>query len=238
MPSQCKWQDQGRERTGGGRSRADGMTRYRRGMLDLRQLRAEPDTVKAAVARRGEPTAPLDQVIIHDERRRAVVSEADELRAEVKRISAEVGALHRAGRAGEADELRVRSRELGAPRRRAGRGGRAALGVDPPDPAVRAQHARRGLPRRVGTRRQRRRVQRSTTTPAPMASISGRRTGSWARSSASSISTGRCACRERCSPCTAGWGPGWCGASSNTGLTATGTCTRRSGRPPWSEPRP
>ena len=90
------------------------MSRYRQGMLDLRQLRAEPDTVKAAVARRGEPIAPLDQVIVHDERRRATVSEADELRAEVKRISADVGALHRAGRAGEADGLRARSRELGA----------------------------------------------------------------------------------------------------------------------------
>ena len=90
------------------------MSRYRQGMLDLRQLRAEPDTVKAAVARRGEPIAPLDQVIVHDERRRATVSEADELRAEVKRISAEVGALHRDGRAGEAEGLRARSRELGA----------------------------------------------------------------------------------------------------------------------------
>ena len=100
--------------TGGGRSPACSMSRYRRGMLNLRQLRAEPDTVKAAVARRGEPIAPLDQVIAHDERRRATVSEADELRAEVKRISAEVGALHRAGRAGEAEGLRARSRELGA----------------------------------------------------------------------------------------------------------------------------
>ena len=83
-------------------------------MLDLRLLRADPDTVKAAVARRGEPTAPLDQVVVHDERRRAVVVEADGLRSEVKRISAEVGALHRDGRADEADELRARSRELGA----------------------------------------------------------------------------------------------------------------------------
>ena len=83
------------------------------GVLDLRRLRAEPDTVKAAVARRGEPTAPLDQVLVHDERRRAVVSEADELRGEVKRISAEVGALHRDGRTDEAEDLRARSRELG-----------------------------------------------------------------------------------------------------------------------------
>ena len=83
-------------------------------MLDLRRLRAEPDAVKAAVARRGEPTAPLDEVIAYDERRRAVVSEADELRGEVKRISAEVGALHRDGRSGEAEKLRARSRELGS----------------------------------------------------------------------------------------------------------------------------
>ena len=82
-------------------------------MLDLRRLRADPDTVKAAVARRGEPTAPLDQVVAHDARRRSVVGEADELRSEVKRISAEVGALFRDGRAGEAEELRARSRELG-----------------------------------------------------------------------------------------------------------------------------
>ena len=83
-------------------------------VLDLRRLRSEPEALKAAVARRREPTEPLDQVIVHDERRRAVVSEADGLRAEVKRISAEVGALHRDGRAGDADELRTRSRELGA----------------------------------------------------------------------------------------------------------------------------
>ena len=83
-------------------------------MLDIRHLRADPDAVKAAVARRGEPTQPLDEVLAHDERHRAVSREADELRAEVKRISAEVGSLHRDGRADEADGLRGRSRELGS----------------------------------------------------------------------------------------------------------------------------
>ena len=82
-------------------------------MLDIRHLRADPDAVKAAVARRGEPTQPLDEVLGHDERHRAVSREADELRAEVKRISAEVGSMHRDGRADDADELRARSRELG-----------------------------------------------------------------------------------------------------------------------------
>ena len=74
---------------------------------------ADADTVKAAVARRGEPTAPLDEVVAHDKRRRSLISQADELRAEVKRISASVGALFRDGRADEAEELRARSRELG-----------------------------------------------------------------------------------------------------------------------------
>ena len=82
-------------------------------MLDLRLLRAEPEAVKDAVARRGEMTQPLDDVIAHDERHRAVSREADELRAEVKRLSAEVGSLHREGRGDEAEDLRARSRELG-----------------------------------------------------------------------------------------------------------------------------
>ena len=83
-------------------------------MLDLRQLRSEPDAVKAAVARRGEPTGPLDEVVAHDQRRRALVTEADEFRSEVKRVSAQVGVMHRDGRAAEAEGLKARSRELGA----------------------------------------------------------------------------------------------------------------------------
>ena len=70
--------------------------------------------MKAAVARRGEPVSPLDEVLVHDEKRRAVMQEADQLRAEVKAVSAQVGELHRAGRGDEADELRARSRELSA----------------------------------------------------------------------------------------------------------------------------
>ena len=83
-------------------------------MLDIRQLRAEPEAVKAAAARRGEDPALLDEVIALDERQRVAGRRADELRAEVKRISKEVGALHSAGRGDEAADLRDRSRELGA----------------------------------------------------------------------------------------------------------------------------
>lgn len=82
-------------------------------MLDIRRLRAEPDAVKAAAARRGEDPGLLDEVIALDERQRAAGRRADELRAEVKRISKEVGALHSAGQGDEAAGLRDRSRELG-----------------------------------------------------------------------------------------------------------------------------
>ena len=54
-------------------------------MLDIRRLRAEPDAVKAAAARRGEDPGLLDEVIALDERRRAAGRRADELRAEVSR---------------------------------------------------------------------------------------------------------------------------------------------------------
>ena len=83
-------------------------------MINLRRLRAEPDAVKAALARRGEPTSPLDEMIAHDRRHRALRRQADEMRAEINHISASVGALHRQGRGDETGELRARSRELGA----------------------------------------------------------------------------------------------------------------------------
>ncbi len=70
--------------------------------------------VKAALARRGEPVGPLDEVAGHDRRHRELTHQADELRAEIKQISADVGALHRDGRAEEAADLQARSRELGA----------------------------------------------------------------------------------------------------------------------------
>lgn len=72
-------------------SRLKGVTS---GVLDIQRLRAEPEAVKATAARWGEDPGLLDEVIALDERQRAAGRRADELRAEVKRISREVGALH------------------------------------------------------------------------------------------------------------------------------------------------
>jgi seryl-tRNA synthetase len=82
-------------------------------MIDLRRLRTEPDAVRAALARRGGDLAPLDVVISLDERQRAVARQRDELRNKVKTISAEVGKLHRDGRADAAAALQAESRALG-----------------------------------------------------------------------------------------------------------------------------
>lgn len=82
-------------------------------MLDLRALRRDPDRFRRGLARRGEDTAPLDEVLELDEERRSLGTRRDELRAEVKTLSRTIGGLHRDGRDDEAVELREQSRRLG-----------------------------------------------------------------------------------------------------------------------------
>lgn len=82
-------------------------------MLDIRRIRTEPDAVKAALARRGIDTSELDGVVALDAQQREVAVRRDELRSEIKRLSKEVGLLHRDGKADEAAELQARSRDLG-----------------------------------------------------------------------------------------------------------------------------
>lgn len=82
-------------------------------MLDIRRIRTEFDLVKAAIARRGESTAPLDEVYELDRRQRELADERDQLRREIGVLSKQVGQLHREGRKDEAAELQDRSRKLG-----------------------------------------------------------------------------------------------------------------------------
>jgi seryl-tRNA synthetase len=82
-------------------------------MLDIRRIRTDLETVRAGLARRGPVPASLDAIAQLDAERLERERERDELRAEVNRLSKEVGALHRDGRPAEADELKRRSRELG-----------------------------------------------------------------------------------------------------------------------------
>ena len=49
-------------------------------MLDLREIRDDPEPARAALRRRGFDTAVLDEALELDERRRATLHELEELR--------------------------------------------------------------------------------------------------------------------------------------------------------------
>lgn len=82
-------------------------------MLDIKLIRADPEAVKTAVARRGESASSIDEIVELDTRMRALGTERDGIRAEVKQISKQVGALHKEGKGDEAEALQAKSRELG-----------------------------------------------------------------------------------------------------------------------------
>jgi seryl-tRNA synthetase len=81
-------------------------------MLDIRRLRAEPDAVKDALAKRGPGLGALvDQVLAHDERRREALGVVNDLKAERNASSKQIGELKRSG--GDAEELVRAMREVG-----------------------------------------------------------------------------------------------------------------------------
>ena len=82
-------------------------------MIDLAQLRREPDVVKAALARRGVSTSTMDEIIALDAQHRVLLQEAERLRAEVKDLSRQVGEARRVKDAEVADALTLESRALG-----------------------------------------------------------------------------------------------------------------------------
>jgi seryl-tRNA synthetase len=82
-------------------------------MIDLAQLRREPEFVKAALGRRGVSGDVMDEIISLDVEHRRLLQEAEGLRAEVNELSKLVGAAHRAKDAATAEELTAKSRALG-----------------------------------------------------------------------------------------------------------------------------
>lgn len=83
-------------------------------MIGIALIREDPEAVKGAVARKGEPTEPVDRVHEADVRRRAIEAEANELRAQRNTGNRQVGELMRTGRRDEADALKARMAELSA----------------------------------------------------------------------------------------------------------------------------
>ena len=84
-------------------------------MIDIRQLRNQPELVRTAMARRGssELIAQLDETLHLDERAREIVARRDAIRAQVNDLSKQVGQLRKSGDAAAAEALQGQSRGLG-----------------------------------------------------------------------------------------------------------------------------
>jgi seryl-tRNA synthetase len=84
-------------------------------VLDIRRIRAEPDAVKEALARRGDPLLAdeIDRVLALDARQRELAAQRDDLRARVKDLSRQVGRLRGAGDETGAESVQAESRLLG-----------------------------------------------------------------------------------------------------------------------------
>jgi seryl-tRNA synthetase len=79
-------------------------------MLDLRQIREDPQSARDALARRGVDPALLDEALELDERRRALLPELEDLRAQKNAASKRIGELQRTGE--DATEAIAQTREL------------------------------------------------------------------------------------------------------------------------------
>jgi len=82
-------------------------------MIDIRLVRDDIDSVKAALGRRGVDAADIDRLAGLDQEARAAVGHRDAYRAEVKALSKQVGEARRLGDAARAEQLTERSRQLG-----------------------------------------------------------------------------------------------------------------------------
>ncbi|MGH8981185.1 MAG: serine--tRNA ligase [Acidimicrobiales bacterium] len=89
-------------------------------MIDIRLVREQPATVKAALGRRGVDPAEVDALATLDVRHRESLSRQEQLRARVKGLSRDVAAARRAGDEARAAALADESRTLGGEERAAG----------------------------------------------------------------------------------------------------------------------
>jgi seryl-tRNA synthetase len=80
-------------------------------VLDVKQIRQEPERAKAALARRGLGTDVVDELLEADARRRELLPELEQLRAEKNRASKRIGELQRAGQ--DASEAIAEVRSVG-----------------------------------------------------------------------------------------------------------------------------
>ena len=83
-------------------------------MIGIALIREDPEAVKRAVARKGEPTDAVDRVFEADARRRAIEAEVNELRAQRNAGNRQVGELMRTGQRDDVAALKTHMAELSA----------------------------------------------------------------------------------------------------------------------------
>ncbi len=81
-------------------------------MLDIKQIRREPEVVKAALARRGVDPEVVDRLVELDGRRREWITRGDDLKKLRNEVSGELGRRKKAGE--DISEAAARMREVGA----------------------------------------------------------------------------------------------------------------------------
>ncbi|HUR48494.1 MAG TPA: serine--tRNA ligase [Acidimicrobiales bacterium] len=82
-------------------------------MIDIRLVRAEPEVVKAALARKGVDAAEVDAVLALDAEFREANQRQEQVRARVKELSKLVGVARREGDVDRSEALSSESRGLG-----------------------------------------------------------------------------------------------------------------------------
>ena len=83
-------------------------------MLDLRRIRSESEAVKTALDRRGPGVSEaIDRIVGLDGEQRRVAAQRDDVRAQVKTVSKDVGRLRGQGQTDAAEAKMAESRELG-----------------------------------------------------------------------------------------------------------------------------
>ncbi|MCX6373726.1 MAG: serine--tRNA ligase [Actinobacteria bacterium] len=80
-------------------------------MLDVKMVRANPDEVRRALARRGASTSSLDEFLALEEERRRLLTDVESMRAARKRTSDEIAVVKKAG--GDAAQAIAAMRTLG-----------------------------------------------------------------------------------------------------------------------------
>ena len=66
-------------------------------MLDIKMIRTKPEAVKVGLARLGEDTARIDEIVKLDEQRREILYEAEQMKARQNTVSKQIPQLKKAG---------------------------------------------------------------------------------------------------------------------------------------------